>query len=111
MEQLKKCPFCGGEAEINLLLSNYCVTCTECMGSIFPAKGMTKAEAITAWNTRKPIEMIVENLEEAMERQWDYYYQAKSKGNIRQMDYSDGCAEGLTTAIEIVKEELSQETP
>lgn len=50
--ELKKCPFCGGEAEINLFLGNYCVTCTECMGSIFPAKGMTKEEAIKAWNRR-----------------------------------------------------------
>lgn len=30
---------------------------------------------------------------------------AKRTGKIRQMDYSDGCAEGLIEAIEIVKEE------
>jgi len=51
-EKLKPCPFCGGEAKLNLLLGNYCVTCTECMGAIFPARGMTKEEAIEAWNRR-----------------------------------------------------------
>lgn len=61
-------------------------------------------EAVKRWNTRKPMDDIVERFEESMERQWCYYNNAKGTGNIRQMDYSDGCAEGLTTAIEIVKE-------
>lgn len=39
MTELKPCPFCGGEAELNLLLGNYCVTCKSCMGAIFPAAG------------------------------------------------------------------------
>ena len=64
----------------------------------------TLKETIRTWNTRKPMEQIAERLEESMDRQWCYYNNAKGTGNIRQMDYSDGCAEGLTTAIEIVKE-------
>lgn len=63
-EKLLPCPFCGGEAEISLYLGNYGVACTECMGAIFPARGMTKGEAIKAWNTRKPMERILERLEE-----------------------------------------------
>lgn len=51
-DELKPCPFCGGKAETNLLLGNYCITCTRCMGAIFPARGMTKEEAIEAWNRR-----------------------------------------------------------
>ena len=52
MTELKPCPFCGGEAKINLFLGNYCVACNNCMGAILPAKGMTEEEAVTAWNTR-----------------------------------------------------------
>lgn len=51
-EELKPCPFCGGKAEISLLLSNYGVACTSCMGAIFPAKEQTREEAIKAWNRR-----------------------------------------------------------
>lgn len=52
MKELKPCPFCGCEAELQLLLGNYSVTCKSCMGAIFPAVGMTKEEAIKAWNRR-----------------------------------------------------------
>ena len=62
--KLLPCPFCGGEAELSLFLGNYHVTCTKCLGAIFPARGMLKGEAIEAWNTRKPMERIVERLEE-----------------------------------------------
>lgn len=62
--KLLPCPFCGGEAEVNLFLGNYCVTCNHCMGAIFPGKGMTREEAIDYWNARKPMERIVERLEE-----------------------------------------------
>ena len=65
--ELKPCPFCGGEAKINLFLGNYCVTCKECTGAIFPVRGMTKEEAIEDWNTRKPMEQIVERLERQQE--------------------------------------------
>lgn len=51
-ENLRLCPFCGGKAEINLFCGNYCVTCTNCMGAIFPARGVTRKEAINAWNRR-----------------------------------------------------------
>ena len=50
--KLKPCPFCGGEAIVNLLLGKYCITCTGCMGGIFPASWQTREEAIEAWNRR-----------------------------------------------------------
>ena len=52
MSELKPCPFCGGTAKVSLFLGNYCVTCTECMGAISPARKQTKEEAIKAWNRR-----------------------------------------------------------
>lgn len=113
MAQLKKCPFCGGE----VLLDREDIFCDECHVSmriddrLMNREAKTYEEAreqtITAWNTRKPMQRIEEMLDEAMERQWGYYNKAKGEGNIRQMDYSDGCAEGLTTAIELLEEELN----
>ena len=49
---LKRCPFCGGEAEVTLFLGNYIVACKGCPGSTFPCKGMTEEEAVEAWNRR-----------------------------------------------------------
>ncbi len=48
--KLKLCPFCGGKAEVTVFLGNYMVACTACPASIFPSKGMTKEEAVKAWN-------------------------------------------------------------
>lgn len=53
MKTLKPCPFCGGKAEVTLFLGNYIVACKCCPGATFPCKGMTKEEAIEAWNKRK----------------------------------------------------------
>lgn len=58
MEKLKPCPFCGGKARINLFLGNYCVTCDECAGAIFPCKGMKRKEAVKQWNRRKKHEKL-----------------------------------------------------
>ena len=53
MTELKACPFCGGKAKVSLMLANYCITCTSCMGCIFPAIGQTREGAIAAWNRRE----------------------------------------------------------
>lgn len=69
---LLSCPFCGGEAqlkEFNYLDGkiNYFVECdyTECGVVTETADFDTPEEAIKAWNTRKPLERIVERLEES----------------------------------------------
>lgn len=98
-DSLKPCPFCGGEAEVNLLLGNYGVTCTECMGSVFPARGMTKGEAIQAWNTRKPVDDVLDRLEEAKTK--------KFVSGITASPYEFGACHAMDTAIEIVKEMLT----
>ena len=103
--KLLNCPFCCGESELDCDngFNNWFVKCKEC-GCKTPTK-IAEYVAIEAWNTRKPMEGIIDYLEEFMEKQYDSYNNAKRTGNIRQMDYSDGCAEGLIEAIEIVKEE------
>ena len=60
-ERLKPCPFCGGEAKWGNVLHNY-IECKECGFETIWYD--TEEEAITTWNTRKPMERIVERLEE-----------------------------------------------
>ena len=56
MTELKKCPFCGGEAEIritewdNSSKTHYSVMCQKCESETTLYK--TEAEAIAAWNKR-----------------------------------------------------------
>lgn len=62
--KLLRCPFCGGEAELlkgQCEIDNY-VMCLECRSKTKLYN--TKASAIKAWNTRKPMERIAERLEE-----------------------------------------------
>lgn len=63
--KLLPCPFCGGEAEmLNYSESEWLVNCPACGGMVEKWR-KTEAEAIEQWNTRKPMERIVEQLEEA----------------------------------------------
>lgn len=53
MEELRECPFCGGEAYLDKATEdypNYVVGCKNCR--IHTAWHSTKINAITAWNTR-----------------------------------------------------------
>lgn len=92
--KLKPCPFCGNEAEVikahSSFLLPYTVVCTteECGASVGKFR-RTREEAVGAWNTRKPIEKIVERLEE------------ESNNDL----YSSERQIGFEMAIEIVKQE------
>ena len=74
--KLLRCPFCGGEAFLHTVephkhiivdLPDYgggaFVECTNCSCAI---SGETAEEAAKAWNTRKPMEDIVDELEELL---------------------------------------------
>ena len=72
---LKPCPFCGGEAKLNVHRfwcertgkfedGGYSVQCSE-NECIAKAKFFSiKTEAIDAWNTRTPVDKVIERLED-----------------------------------------------
>lgn len=53
LKTLRKCPFCGGEAEVEKsgsgVFDTWYVTCLSCCASVWEN---TEAEAVEAWNTR-----------------------------------------------------------
>ena len=62
-DELKPCPFCGGDASIGNGLKGhdgdyYFVNCTDCLAStnllIVEGNELTRDAAIAAWNTRAP---------------------------------------------------------
>lgn len=99
MFKLKRCPFCGGEAELRdtgTVHSYYWIYCKDC-GCKQPCS-IHLESVINTWNTRKPIERILERLEE------------ESNNSINDFDrtrdyYHDGKADGFERAIRIVREE------
>ena len=102
MGTLKKCPFCGGEAkyiELKEPFATMFVACTVC-GIETKRNYLNRNDAIKAWNTRKPMERIVERLN-------DEDMTAVDVANMQFDRYYDGIVEGIEQAIEIVKEELS----
>lgn len=71
MNDLKCCPFCGGEAEVGLTNQHdklFIVGCNTpmCYGNInhFTMSFVSKESAINTWNTRAPMDNIVEKLKE-----------------------------------------------
>ena len=96
---LRKCPFCGGEAELITTYDTEMVRCKKCFGKTQTFTGdyydegqMCGMYAIPAWNTRIPMQNIVERLRE------------KAKEPMYQ-HHGDNYYVGIYDAIEIVKEE------
>lgn len=110
-KRLLSCPFCGGEATIFKMklgpheygYGGMCKNTPFCCSLVAIHK--TKEEAIAAWNTRKPMERIVERLEEES-RLAEEEKERLLKQNPIHFDIARGYANSLAVAIEIVKEEM-----
>lgn len=101
-KKLKRCPFCGGEVkqdidDLDPYRNAYAFLCKDCkMEIIYPYSD--EEDAIKAWNTRKPMDRIVERLEEERKEitKWD---------SDKHYIYKEGADWMGEKAIEIVKEE------
>lgn len=115
MDKLKKCPFCGGEAEFyrTPIKSNggWCdsvvVRCKVCEARtnrvLYNAKkhpnGEEYYEAQKTWNTRKPLERVIERLEEQEEeckKYWDEFDDEDAFGGMN----------AYMNSIAIIKQEM-----
>lgn len=83
--KLLPCPFCGGEIKLDED-DFYMFCCDTCGAGITfaheledgTAEDCTKEESIESWNTRKPMERIVEQLEEKTELAYNRYMDCPS---------------------------------
>lgn len=74
-KELKQCPFCGGgvrmdDEQITATITVDYFICEKCGATVHFEYADSTAETIEAWNTRKPIDDIVEQLEKLKE--WGY---------------------------------------
>ena len=105
MSKLKPCPFCGGEAAIynyeKMLTGQYkMVECKKCHCTSEKFKKVE--DAIAAWNTRKPMENIVKQLENHIR----YCELCHEEFNNSRMSLTyEVQLNSYKNAIEIVKEE------
>lgn len=109
MSELLKCPFCGGNLDYVHWGYSYNqeigVQCSDCKILITSIDGeITKEELTEKVNARKPMERIVERLEEKLR----LAEEEKDRCVIKALPYYDnvkGYATGMHNAIEIAKEE------
>ena len=86
MAELKKCPFCGGEAELHIGYVSYSVICENCNIEVFCRR--TKEETIEAWNKRateseiraKAIDEFAEKLKESVDKNFRHFITTDTDG-------------------------------
>lgn len=123
MSDLKPCPFCGGEAEFyrTPIKTNvgWCdsvvVRCKSCEARtnrvLYDANKHPNDEeydeAAAAWNQRKPMEKILERLEEEAKKAMSNSEKAAELGQKyeKHMIFNGAKGNAFEEAIEIVKEE------
>lgn len=109
-KRLLNCPFCGGnkvglwhnKSISPLILGTHNVQCYDCHFGLAPSK--TKEEAIKKWNTRKPMQEIVERLEESETSKRERASEELDEFCLEMYHLYESEADGIGEAIEIVKE-------
>ena len=111
MNDLKCCPFCGGEAEVGLTNQHdklFVVGCNApmCYGNInhFTMGFASKESALNTWNTRAPMDNIVEKLEKLKMR---YFLTLANTGDVKNDFAYENVGNALDNAINIVKQEIN----
>lgn len=100
--KLLPCPFCGGEAVLDVdELGNWVVRCEKCFCRT--ARSISKFFPTISWNTRKPMQEIVERLEEERTKYDSLTDTSKEFSKLISNKYW-GMAIGYEDAIAIVRE-------
>lgn len=102
MEEHKKCPCCDSE---DISVGSKCVSigediyirCNTCGLKMQLCKEYGWKELLKRWNTRKPMQNIIERLE-------DKNMTLVDRANIACNEFADGTVNGFELAIEIVTE-------
>lgn len=103
MADLKPCPFCGGEASARKTYKGtFAVSCNRlCVGQYGYD---TEEEAVEAWNTRKPIEEMIAELEKDSRKYQEISdYHRLMTNNSHRAEVFESKAEGVRVAISIVR--------
>jgi hypothetical protein len=101
-KKLLPCPFCGGEAETCKNFEGlWYVWCKKCWCKT--TTNTSEKFAIVRWNTRVPMQKIVERLEEEVNSWGKVYNVIKNRGYID--DYTVGAYDGYRNSVTIVKKE------
>jgi Lar family restriction alleviation protein len=110
-KKLKNCPFCGGEAITHSRCSYeetggetmFFARCKHC--GVEGPWSYSKENAINAWNTRVPMQKIVERLEEDSKHWWKMKQEALKLNEGDLVNRYDAFEIASNNAIDIVKEE------
>lgn len=102
-DKLLPCPFCGGEVEllteeVDATREAYNFHCDNCDMSTYYDYPNDREDAIKQWNTRKPMERIVEHLEE--KSSLNHLEKMEERVGKKQ---TQGFGLGISCAIDIVK--------
>lgn len=85
--RLLPCPFCGGEAEIGVSA----IWCTnEVCGAELYHPLLSREDLIKQWNTRKPMERIIERLVDLREKPTETVYDTVLVGSIIEICKEEG---------------------
>ena len=106
-DKLLPCPFCGSEVEIfdeeiSYVDTAYNFHCKNCDMITYYDYPNDRDEAIKHWNTRKPMERIVEILQSELELA-DEEKERCLKENPLQFDTAKGYATGISNALDVIK--------
>lgn len=99
MADLLKCPFCGyGYASVDRNSDGFVRVQCHKSGCMARTDGcLNEQEAIRLWNTRKPMEEMVAELEDA------YYEFYSMEQHDKENPFNEGLLEGYKRTLEIVR--------
>lgn len=100
--KLLPCPFCGGEAKTYFLNGLWIAECNsnKCIGAKISCGYRKEEDATKAWNTRKPIDDMVEQLEH---RRLEYEVAEENASNDTKKIYYSGIKRGYEYSKDIVR--------